>query len=110
VRPVPLAAARGVWGARLLAEPGPALTSLGLADRPVARRVARAIGARHVAQAAVVVVLRPRATRRFAVVDKAHGLSMLALAAVSEPCSVRRRWAEAAAGEAAAWTLLSALG
>jgi hypothetical protein len=87
-----VAVARAVWGGGILV----ASRSL-----PVPRKVALALGIRHLAQA-TAVLRRPEGllARWGWTIDLAHGVSMLGLAAVS------RRWRAAALANAvvaAAW-------
>ncbi|WP_410573775.1 hypothetical protein [Amycolatopsis sp. cmx-4-61] len=88
-----VATARALWGGGIVAA--------SRALPPVPRKVALALGVRHLAQAAAVL-RRPDGVvaRRGWAVDVAHSVSMLGLAAVS------RRWRAAALANAvvaAAW-------
>ncbi|MCR6490566.1 hypothetical protein M8542_47970 [Amycolatopsis sp. OK19-0408] len=90
------AAARAVWGGGVLI----------VASRlPVPRKVALALGLRHLAQAAVTLRRPDGVVARWGwTADVAHSLSMLGLAAVS------RRWRAAAlanAAVAAAWACVA---
>lgn len=82
-----VATARAVWGGGIMA----ASRSL-----PVPRKVALALGFRHLAQATAVLRRPDGLTARWGwTIDVAHGVSMLGLAVVS------RRWRAAALASAA---------
>ena len=82
---VPLA--RAGYGAALLCAPGPVIRACtGQVPSLRARRVARVLGARHLAQAAITAwAPGPGLVAAGAAVDVCHALSMLALAAVHQP-------------------------
>ena len=95
---VPLA--RAGYGAALLCAPGPMIRACtGQVPSLRARRVARVLGLRHLAQAAVTAwAPGPGLVTAGAAIDVCHAVSMLALAAASRPL----RRAELADGLAAA--------
>ena len=81
---VPLA--RAGYGAALLCAPGPLIgLCTGQPPSPRARAVARVLGVRHLAQAAVTALCPgPEVVALGAVVDLLHAASMFALAAVDQ--------------------------
>jgi len=85
---VPLA--RAAYGTALLCAPGPLIgVCTGQAPSPRARRVARVLGLRHLAQAAVTAwAPGPEVADVGAVIDLLHAASMFALAAADQ--SLRR--------------------
>jgi hypothetical protein len=79
-----LATARGLYGATLLIVPAPLVRAAGGRHTdPRARRVARILGLRQLAEAAVLAT-QPRGTLRVAgaAVDAVHALTALGVAAV----------------------------
>jgi hypothetical protein len=95
---VPLA--RAGYGAALLCAPGPMIRACtGRVPSLRARRVARVLGIRHLAQAAITAwAPGPGLVAAGAAIDVCHAVSMLALAAANRPL----RRAELADGLAAA--------
>ena len=95
---VPLA--RAGYGAALLCAPGPMIRACtGQVPSLRARRVARVLGIRHLAQAAITAwAPGPGLVAAGAAIDVCHAVSMLALAAANRPL----RRAELADGLAAA--------
>jgi hypothetical protein len=81
---IPLA--RAGYGTALLTAPGPLIgLCTGRAPSVRARRVARVLGARHLAQAAITALAPgPEVIAAGAVVDLLHAASMFALAAVDQ--------------------------
>ena len=82
---IPLA--RAGYGAALLCAPGPLIRGCtGQAPSLSARRVARVLGIRHLAQAAIAAwAPGPEMVAVGSVVDLCHAASMLAFAAASRP-------------------------
>jgi hypothetical protein len=75
-------ACRALYGAALLAAPKPILTAVtGVVPSVRARRVARVLGARHLAQAAISADARQQTLAVGAIADCLHAASMLILAA-----------------------------
>lgn len=72
-------AVRALWGAALLAVPGPVIDSVGGPADPATLIVVRVLGLRHLVQSALCGADDRR--RKGAVVDLVHALSMAALAA-----------------------------
>jgi hypothetical protein len=79
--------ARAGYGAALLAAPGPMIGfCTGQPPSPRARQVARVLGIRHLAQAAVMAwAPGPEMVTAGSAIDLAHAASMLALAVASRP-------------------------
>lgn len=105
-----MSAGRALYGAALLAAPGPILAvAAGQAPSRRDRAVARVLGARHVAQALVSAAAGRQALAPGAVVDGLHAASMVGLAARRGPGddgSIRR----AELADAAVASLLAVLG
>lgn len=85
---------RGSWGMTLLSVPGRLITLAGGQATPRARLVARVLGARHVAQAAVEARTGARWIRAGQLVDASHAASGFALAAADS------RWRRVAVTDA----------
>ena len=86
--PLAVPLARAGYGAALLCAPGPVIRACtGQVPSLRARRVARVLGIRHLAQAAITAWAprRPGLVAAGAAVDICHAASMLALAAASQP-------------------------
>jgi hypothetical protein len=90
-----LTAARLGWGAALVLAPGPMVRTLGGAETPRSRRVARVLGVRHLIQGLWERTSAPGRLRLGSLVDASHALSAVALAVLD------RRWRRAALADAA---------
>jgi hypothetical protein len=85
--PLAVPLARAGYGAALLCAPGPVIRACtGQVPSPRARRVARVLGIRHLAQAAITAwAPGPGLVAAGAAIDVCHAASMLALAAANRP-------------------------
>jgi hypothetical protein len=103
-----LSALHGLYGTALLLAPGLLLRGVGDPDDRLARLAARALGARHLGQAALLAASGRRAIRFGAAVDGLHAASMLGLGLAVPPHRRAAMASGAVAGALAALELTEA--